>query len=259
MTQRTAQKTWRTPFTIVERTLLLSFAKPRRVISSAVLGGGIGYASHVLNHQVDVPGAGVRLEDPARFLSRVARRLGCRDVVVGLMTAVNLRHMILHRKEAHGIWVEGFLTVGVTNAVRAGEPVNFSDVEVAQKSRGTINIILVTNAGLNSAAMVGAIGVATEAKTAALLDARVPSRSGWGLATGTGTDAIVLVTGHAPRIRYSGTHTLMGHLIGCVVREGVRQGLQRVLGKAEPSRASSPMKQRENHKEPKVFQKIDGE
>ena len=59
---------------------------------------------------------------------------------------------------------------------------------------GTINVILVTNARLSAAAMVGMVQVATEAKTAVLLRAKVKSWTGRSGATGTGTDAVVVVS-----------------------------------------------------------------
>ena len=61
------------------------------------------------------------------------------------------------------------MTVGVTNAVRAGEPRTLP----AKNRAGTINIILITNAALTVSAMVTAVQVITESKTAVLLDRRV--------------------------------------------------------------------------------------
>ncbi|MGH7228005.1 MAG: adenosylcobinamide amidohydrolase, partial [Nitrospiraceae bacterium] len=92
---------------------------------------------------------------------------------------------------------------------------------------GTINIILVTNARLASSALVGAVQVATESKTAVLLSKKVPSWTGSPGATGTGTDAVVVACGTGPRLRYSGTHTKIGEMIGRLVRRGVTEGLIR--------------------------------
>jgi adenosylcobinamide amidohydrolase len=71
------------------------------------------------------------------------------------------------------------------------------------------------------------VQVATESKTATLLAESVPSWTGGQGATGTGTDAIVIVNGEGPAHRYSGTHTKMGELIGRVVARGVLSGLLR--------------------------------
>ncbi len=78
--------------------------------------------------------------------------------------------------------------------------------------------------------MVGAVQVVTESKAAVLLAAGVPSWTGRRGATGTGTDAVVVACGagrDGPQLRYSGTHTKVGELIGRLVMRGVTEGLKR--------------------------------
>ena len=203
------------------------------MISSAVRGGGVGWVHAIINHQVpdnpDQPGCvkshSGRWEDPSRTLKKIAESVGVADDFAGLMTAVDLRQLVVKREQAEGLWVEGFFTVGVTNAVRAGEPTH----ALSEKGdTGTINIILVTNVKLGAAALVSAVGVATESKTAVLLDKKIPTCSGGLGATGTGTDSLVIAIGDGPRLRYSGTHTKIGELIGRVVANGVTEGLKRM-------------------------------
>ena len=234
-------KSWATPFDVTSGNLIVRFSPPRRVLSSAVRGGGIGWADAIINHQVkkslDAVKKGkpdhLELGDPSRTLGKIAQQLGLSGRCVGLMTMVNLDHLILKREEAAGLWVEGFFTVGVTNAVRAGEPV--SDPSLPTQP-GTINIILVTNAKLGMAALVGAVMVATESKAASLIDARITSSTGFGVATGTGTDSLVFAIGDGPRLRYSGTHTKIGELIGKVVARGVGEGLEKIKHSKKRSR-----------------------
>ena len=73
------------------------------------------------------------------------------------------------------------------------------------------------------------VQVATEAKTAALLQAKVKSWTGRSGATGTGTDAVVIVSGEGPPQRYSGTHTILGELVGRVITQAVEEGLDRYV------------------------------
>ncbi len=82
---------------------------------------------------------------------------------------------------------------------------------------------------LSAAAMVGMVQVATEAKTAVLLHARVKSWTGRSGATGTGTDAVVVVSGSGPPMQYSGTHTILGELVGRVIEAAVTEGLRRYV------------------------------
>jgi iron complex transport system ATP-binding protein len=225
-----------TAFSIKRKTLIVDLGGLRSVLSSAPRAGGMTRARFVLNHQVlanpiyrDDSGMGARVRclDPARALSALATSLGIRERFVGLMTAVSLADLIAVREVYDQIWVEGFVTVGTSNAVRVGEPVTPSRFTNSRTHPGTINMILVTNARLSAAAMVGVLQVATEAKTAVLLHAKVKSWTGRPGATGTGTDAVVVVSGNGPSLRYSGTHTVIGALVGRVIGRAVTEGLAR--------------------------------
>jgi adenosylcobinamide amidohydrolase len=73
--------------------------------------------------------------------------------------------------------------------------------------------------------MISTVITATEAKTAALLDLRIMSVATGGQATGTGTDAVVVVSGKGTPIRYAGGHTLYGQLVGEAVHAAVSRAL----------------------------------
>jgi len=223
----------RTSYRVTGQTLVIDLGGRRRVLSSAPQGGGLTLASYVLNHQVEANSSATgdqskTFADPASFLRKVAFRLGIRARTVGLMTAVPMTQLVMARAVSDGLWVECFATVGVTNAVRAGEwPPPRSHRDGPGKP-GTINLILITNGSLSHAAMVGVVHVATEAKTGVLRDHMVPSRCSGMAATGTGTDAVVTVCpqrGQGPSHLYSGTHTIIGALIGRVVTSCVIRGL----------------------------------
>jgi adenosylcobinamide hydrolase len=223
-----------TEFTVRHDTLMIDLRKRMTILSSAPRGGGLVRARYILNHQVPdhpltipCPTLKRKWGDPSRYLGRLATDMCMGCPCVALMTAVSLKDLVILREESADIWVEGFFTVGVSNAVRAGEPNRVAEREAESSTPGTINIILITNARLAIPAMVGAVQVATESKTATLLAESVPSWTGGQGATGTGTDAIVIVNGEGPAHRYSGTHTKMGELIGRVVTRGVLRGLLR--------------------------------
>lgn len=225
-----------TAFRVSRKTLIVDLGGLRTVLSSAPKAGGVTRARYILNHQVVANSMAkgdrdknVRCADPARTLSQLALSLGIRDPFVGLMTAVSLADLVTVREAYDEMWVEGFVTVGTSNAVRAGEPVMQGQSMSGYRQPGTINLILVTNARLSVSAMVGTVQVATEAKTAVLLQAKVKSWTGRPGATGTGTDAVVVVSGNGPRQRYSGTHTILGELVGRVIGTAVREGLARYV------------------------------
>ena len=222
-------------------TLVIDLAKPYRIVSSAPRGGGIVRGRSILNHQVPanpvMPGGRSVGEwsDPARYLGRLARNVRAAMPVVGLMTAVPMTHLVVDREESGSLLLECFCTVGVTNAVRAGEPVRSRPERTPDRDQaGTINIILVTNATLTIPALIGAVQVATESKTATLIKHKVPSAyEKAALATGTGTDAVVLASSLAGnhKLQYSGTHTEMGAMIGRLVGRCVERGLRRFAGR----------------------------
>jgi adenosylcobinamide hydrolase len=227
--RRDVSSGFRTHFAITQQSLVIDLGQRCRILSSAPRGGGFVRARYVINHQVD---ANPRHSDhqvpiyewgdPARYLGAVAKKVGVMRDCVGLMTAVPIRQLIVLREQAEGLWVEGFFTAGVTNAVRAGDSVGTNHAY----GPGTINMVLVTNARLTRSAMVCAVQVATEAKTAALFRANVPCWRGRPGATGTGTDATVIVCGDRPSLKFSGTHTRIGMMLGRLVLRGLRKGLR---------------------------------
>lgn len=229
-----------TRYRIVEGTLIVDLGTRMRVLSSAPSGGGLRTTRYILNHQVPADPEWMddserekqerKWGEPGRYLRRLAKTLGVNRDCVGLMTAVSMRALMTSRDTQGGIWVECFATVGVTNAVRAGEPPRRVEDERKDRPVGTINLILITNACLAAPAMVGAVQVATESKTGVLRDHAVPSGTGFPGATGTGTDAVVVacaLRGQGPWHAYAGTHTDIGSMIGRVTADCLEQGLAR--------------------------------
>jgi len=223
-----------TRYHVTDGTLIIDLGARRPVLSSAPRGGGLVHVRYILNHQVpanpvtvSLGKRGNRWEDPSRRLGKLAAHLGADTRCVGLMTAVPMKQLVTLREEKGQLWVEGFITVGVSNAVRAGELPPLDPVGLKAKPVGTINIVLVTNARLASSAMVGMVQVATEAKTAAILARGIPSWTRRRGATGTGTDVVAVASGTGPMLRYSGTHTEIGAMVGSLVLRAVAEGLRR--------------------------------
>lgn len=227
----------RVKYRVRRDTLIVDLGKTYRIVSSAPRGGGIVRARSIVNHQVPANpvtlGRVVRKwSDPARYLGQLAMRLKAALPVVGLMTAVPMRQLVVDREQSDLVLIECFCTVGVTNAVRAGEEGVHKGTRRTCDQPGTINIILVTNATLTAPAMIGAVQVATESKTATLIKNKVRSTSGRSyLATGTGTDAVVMASSLDGdyRVHYSGTHTEIGSMIGRLVARCVQKGLNRSI------------------------------
>lgn len=212
----------RTPWsaTVQERTLVITLPTLYRVVSWAPLNGGFFQARTIVNHQVrtdDYPA-----EEPTLFLSVLARRLGLTEPVVGLMTGVLMERLVRRAARREGMLLECFATVGVSNALAVGDSATY------QEKPGTINTIVVVEQSLTVEAMVEAIAVVTEAKVRVLSEARIKSTVSDRLATGTGTDCVVIACADGtPAYRYCGKHTALGELLGRVAYEAMTEGLKR--------------------------------
>ncbi|WP_374211252.1 MULTISPECIES: adenosylcobinamide amidohydrolase [unclassified Streptomyces] len=144
-----------------------------RMISSAVLGGGLGERHWVLNAQVR---PGYARTDSERHLSELAAQAGATGPGVGLMTAASVRNA---RSAVDGE-AQALVTAGIGVHGWAAAPGIGS---AAPLPAGTINIIVAVPVPLTDAALVNAVATATEAKVQALRDAGVD-------ASGTPTDAV---------------------------------------------------------------------
>ncbi|WP_326751042.1 adenosylcobinamide amidohydrolase [Streptomyces hirsutus] len=136
-----------------------------RMISSAVLGGGIGERCWVLNAQVS---HGYRRTDPDRHLAELAAGAGARGPGVGLMTAADVSAYA----HAHDNGAEAIVTSGID--VRGWAAVPEAEEAAAgsgAQAPGTINIVVALPVPLTDAALVNAVATATEAKTQALMEA----------------------------------------------------------------------------------------
>ncbi|MFH8369495.1 adenosylcobinamide amidohydrolase [Streptomyces sp. NPDC018031] len=181
-----------------------------RMISSAVLGGGIGERAWVLNAQVS---HGYRRTDADRHLADLAGRAGVGGAGVGLMTAADVR---AHGR-AHDGGVAAVATAGLgVRGWAAAAPV---EAQAVPAPPGTVNIIVAVPVALTDAALVNAVATATEAKVQALLEAGFDC-------SGTPTDA-VCVAAHAPRPggevhAFAGPRSLWGARLARAVHRAVR-------------------------------------
>jgi adenosylcobinamide hydrolase len=185
------------------------------VLSSAMVGGELNTARHILNMHVH---DNYNNDTPATDLTALANSLGINEPFVGLMTAAKLERMQVMCQEEAGVTVAAILTVGLTLPTAAG--VSESAIQFSQP--GTINTILIIDANLTPSARANAIVTATEAKTLALIEAGVRTPAG-GLATGTGTDSIVIATTQrGPLCEYAGPVAPVGALLARAVRSAMQ-------------------------------------
>ena len=202
---------------------------PLRILSSAVLNGGLQDANGIINVQVP-EGCGSDKTDvhwsAEDFLNKETQRLQLtKGKVVGLMTAAKMQNIAVNSERYDKTDLTVFVTAGSTVAVTAGEPAA-SKNGVQKKKVGTINIILLVNGNLTESCMVDAVKTITEAKTVALRELDIRSQFSGDIASGTLTDSIVVgCTKRGNSIQYAGTFTMLGELIGKCVRKAVKTAL----------------------------------
>lgn len=205
------------------------FDRSHLVLSSAVLNGGLVRAKHIVNLKVEknFEGRKEQFTPPEVTLSDKCQKMGWEGVAVGMMTAASMDTFRQVCQVVREVEVIALVTAGVSNARRAGEEAEWREIGDAPIGSGTINIIVLTNARLTQAAMVEAVITVTEAKTAVLQDRSIKSPVTGKPATGTGTDAIAVVSGFGPvEVRYCGKHVIFGEMLAKTVMQAIAASLE---------------------------------
>ncbi|KAA6182061.1 adenosylcobinamide amidohydrolase [Thiohalocapsa marina] len=184
-----------------------------------------------------------------------------------MATAANMQCAVLARAEHADLAVSVVATAGVLgNATRAGDPAGWHEQRGGSRpverdegkagaatvckrgpsnpertacalpappeaGAGTIVTLVFINQPCTPACLVRAATLATEGKSAAVLDLRMPSLQSARLATGTGTDQLAIA---APLVRadagdwerhWAGSHNTLGELVGRATHEAVTRCL----------------------------------
>ncbi|MBN2110985.1 MAG: adenosylcobinamide amidohydrolase [Methanosarcinaceae archaeon] len=169
------------------------------------------------------------------YIEYISKNLGLDpDRTSGLLTAACMENVAMVTRSFRGVEVTAIVTGGIeVNGGRVGDPASYYQEDgVYQFIQGTINTILLIGASLPAYSMARAIVTATEAKTAALQQLVAPSRYSQGIATGSGTDMIALVSDRSSPIKLTnaGKHSKLGEMIGLCVLEATLGALDKQSG-----------------------------
>lgn len=187
---------------------------PHQVLSWAVNKPGFATARHILWREVTnrdlTPDLNVE-----NWYAGELRAQGRADAV-GFLTSRDVRYFHDVELCIGTTHVHALATVGLSNGERVGHRVDYS-----ARNWGTINVALQLSAGLTQTALIEALAIMVQARTAAVMDAHFELPTG--IATGTGTDccAIAAPAGDTP---YAGLHTEIGEAIGRATYEAVLTG-----------------------------------
>ena len=223
-----------------EQAAVFRFSGPRTVLSTGANCGGMRYDLRSVFNYSDCGAAGVCLPMEGKSLLEhqyaVAKRLGLDpEHTTGLDTAANLDNMAVVTKSWEDLWITAAVSGGAdVNALCAGDPASLTEMDGTPvfAPPGTINIFLVAGCPLAPGAMVELVLTATEAKTAVLRDLMQGSSASPALATGTGTDGMVIICPSQGEhtLLNAGKHFKFGELAACAVKEAVSEALFRQTG-----------------------------
>ncbi|WP_423211522.1 adenosylcobinamide amidohydrolase [Paracoccus yeei] len=191
---------------------------PHRVLSWAVHRPGLVSAQRILWREVRDADLTPDL-DVAPWL---AAELASRDESgsVAMLTSRDVRRHHHAVARIGGIEVEALATVGLSNAERVGRR-----REPDPAGWGTINMAVRIGAALDLPALVEAMTIAAQARTAAMI-ALGPVLS-TGQATGTGTDCIALAARlDGTALPHAGLHTALGEALGRACHDAVAAGVR---------------------------------
>ena len=209
--------------------LVILSERPLDVLSSAVLNGGFTKANGIICIHVPEDRDEEIHNNPENLLKRTVVKLGLDpEKVVGLMTAADLRKVEVFDQRNQETTLTAFVTAGVGCSATAGEATVSKRDSPNIKKVGTINIILLVDGNLIESCMVDAVKTVTEAKTVAMRELDVRSRFSGDLASGTVTDTVVVAcTKQGKPVKYAGTATVLGEMIGKAVKESVKKAIQK--------------------------------
>jgi len=142
------------------------------------------------------------------------------------MTHADVRNVDVSHQRHEDITLSAFVTAGVEVAATAGELTISKPNSFKIDPVGTINIILLIDGNLTESCMVDTLKTVIEAKTVALRELDIRSYFSGDLASGTVSDSVVVAcTKRGTSMKYAGTATVLGELIGKSVKESFKKTL----------------------------------
>lgn len=225
-------------------TILINFAVNRNGVSTSLLNSGTNdlyksvFNQHLSQEKIDY----LVDHDVCEYLINECNNLDIdSEFATGLVTLAEMKNVSIVTKAFKGTEVTAVVTAGVrTNATRAGDTSSYWE-ENGEFHFGTINIILLTNVCLDKSTLLEAFMTATEAKTVALNDLRIPSQYSNGFATGTGTDGLAIFsnTDSENKLTNAGKHSKLGELIAATIIEAIPKAISKQVWITKKSQSNA--------------------
>jgi adenosylcobinamide amidohydrolase len=193
------------------------FAEPQRTLGWSLLHPGFAVVSDVVWVEVRNSDLGPSV-DPRTFLKGRLTDAGLENALA-FMTSRDIRRHHLCKRRVETVEATCLTTVGLSNGERVG-------VRRARKPYiGTINTLVHVSAALTDGALVEALSIVAQARTAAVIDWQGVEPGA--AITGTGTDCIVVASPcRGEPLAWAGLHTAVGEAIGGAVYDATRAGAE---------------------------------
>lgn len=230
---------------IYENSIVVEFGVCRNGISTSELNGG--YKKNfktAFNHYLSQENIDFLENHSIKdYLIRQSGILGVDPkFTTGLLTSAQMENACVVTKQYRNLEVSAITTAGVrVNASRAGDSASYYEENGDfQFDVGTINVIILTNVCLEPGTLANGLVTATEAKTVALSNLRIPSQFSNGFATGTGTDGIVIFSNSESDniLSNAGKHSKLGELMAKCVIESISEAIKRQVWITKESQCS---------------------
>lgn len=206
--------------------IFINFNHRRNAISNSVLNGGINDNLKTLfNHHLTQENINyLENHDLHDYLAGMCDDYGFdSSESCGLVTLARMRNLSIVTKGYEKLEVTAITTAGVrVNAACAGDDASYYE-ENGRFHAGTINTILLINSRLDDNTLTEAFMTASEAKTVALNNLKIPSQFSNSFATGTGTDGLIIASDldSSNLLTNAGKHSKLGELIAKSVIESI--------------------------------------
>ena len=211
-------------------TIFVNFNVKRNGISTSKLNGGFSSnLKSVFNHHLSQENIDyLENHDLKDYLIQQCESLNI-DFThsTALTTLAKMEKVSIVTDSYKNLEVTAITTAGVrTNAAKAGDPAAYYE---ENGKFGTINTIILINANLTYETLLDAFMSATEAKTVALNELKIPSQYSNGYATGTGTDGLCVFSNLESNniLTNAGKHSKLGELIGKCVIDSVKKAIKK--------------------------------
>lgn len=216
----------------LKNSIFIKFNSKRNVISNSVLNGGFKKdLKYVFNHHLSQENIDyLENHDLYDYLVDLCNNYNFNPLKsTGLVTLALMKNLSIVSKKFKNLEVSAITTAGVrVNAVCAGDNASYYE-ENGKFKAGTINTILLINSKLNDNVLAEAFMVASEAKSVALNNLKIPSQFSNNFATGTGTDGLIIASNldsnHS--ITNAGKHSKLGELIAKSIIESIHVAIKK--------------------------------